>query len=240
MRAVVVKERFLREERGFTLTEIMVTTLIMGAVLAALFNVFDMSLRLMSFGNNKVEAVESAREGLEKMEREIRGAYRFDTSTGKNYLFFTTATPPTALAVPPTTVTQLTFGNDLGPAVGPDQGNGKIECGDPCEYITYKLTDDTSTSACTAAPCTLRRVNTANSGDWGAPVVENVAVVEGVPGLTFQLLQSNGVTPATCEKNVGIVLVRLVVSVDKGVAGAAGTQTLTTVIDLRNRGQETC
>ena len=143
----------------------------MTVVLFALYNVFDMSLRLFSFGNNKVEAVESAREGLEKMEREIRGAYRYDTSTDKNHLFFTTASPGTAQAVPPTTVTQLTFGNDLG---APGAGNGKIECGIPCEYITYKLTDDTSNPACTAAPCTLRRVNTANSGDWGAPVVENV------------------------------------------------------------------
>ena len=230
MRAVVVKERLLREEGGFTLTEILVTTLLMTVVLFALYNVFDMSLRLFTFGNNKVEAVESAREGLEKMEREIRGAYRYDRSTNKNHLLFTTASPGTALTVPPTTVTQLTFGNDLGPAVGPGQGNGKIECGTPCEYITYKLTDDTSNLACTAAPCSLRRVNTANSGDWGAPVTENVVVPNG---LSFTFLRSDGGTPAN-EGEVGMVLVRLDVSVKQGM-GNAGTQTLTTVIDLRNR-----
>jgi prepilin-type N-terminal cleavage/methylation domain-containing protein len=223
----------LREEAGFTLTEIMITTVIMTVVLLALYNVFDMSLRLFSYGNNKVEAVESAREGLEKMEREIRGAYRFDTKTSppRNHLFFTTASPGTALAVPPTTVTQLTFGNDL--SVTGTAGRGVIECGTPpCEFITYKLTDDASNVPCTSAnaPCALRRVNTANSLNWGDPVVENVAL----NGLSFQLLRSDGVTPATSEANVGIVLVRLVVSVNKGL-GTPGTQTLTTVIDLRNR-----
>jgi len=227
MRAAVVRERFLREERGFTLTEILVTTLMMTVVLFALYNVFDMSLRLFTFGNNKVKAVESAREGLEKMEREIRGAYRYDVSTNKNHLFFTTASPGTALTVPPTTVTQLTFGNDLG---APGAANGKIECGTPCEYITYKLTDDTGPGECTAAPCSLRRVNTANSGDWGAPVTENVVVPNG---LSFTFLRSDGGTPAN-EGEVGMVLLRLDVSVNEGL-GNAGTQTLTTVIDLRNR-----
>ena len=69
-----VKERFLKEERGFTLTEMMVTIMIMIVVFFALYSIFDMSLRVFSFGNNKVEAVENARLGLEKMEREIRAA----------------------------------------------------------------------------------------------------------------------------------------------------------------------
>jgi hypothetical protein len=142
--------------------------------------------------------------------------------------------PTTALTVPPTDVAQLTFGNDLPGA--PGAGNGKIECGSPCEYITYKLTDDPSTVGaskitCTVAPCTLRRVNTANPTDvWGEPVVENVAP----GGLSFTLLRSDGTAPA-CESQVGIVLVKLTVSVDRGIANP-GTQTLTTVVDLRNRG----
>ena len=44
----------------------------MMVVFSAIYSVFDMSLRVFSFGNNKVEAVESARVGMEKMEREIR------------------------------------------------------------------------------------------------------------------------------------------------------------------------
>ena len=230
MRLSRLRQRFSKDERGFTLTEMLVTIIIMGVVLSALGSILDMSLRAFSFGNNKVEAVESARVGMEKMEREIRGAYRYDSSTSKNYLFFTTASPGTALAVPPTAVTEITFGNDLG-APGA-AGTGKIECGTPddCEYITYKLTDDTSNTPCTAAPCSLRRVNTADSNDWGQPLGEN-AIVPG--GLDFTYLKNDG-TLATNEGDIGKVRVSLRITVAPGTNYAA-TQKLTTEIDLRNR-----
>lgn len=226
------RERFMKDEKGFTLTEMLVTIMIMIVVLFALFSIFDMTLRVFSSGNNKVEAVESARVGMEKMEREVRQAYKFNSASSQDHLLFATASPTAALTLPggsPKVVTQLTFGNDLG---GPGAGNGMIECGSPCEYITYKLTDNAGNSGCTtvaAAPCTLRRVNTANSADVGAPVVENVAP----NGLTFTLFKSDGTNPAN-ESEVGMLLVELDVVVDEGI-GNAGTQTLTTVIDLRNR-----
>jgi prepilin-type N-terminal cleavage/methylation domain-containing protein len=225
-RVASLRKRFVKDERGFTLTEIMVTTMIMTVVFLALYSIFDMSLKLFSFGNSKVEATESARAGMEKMEREIRQAYNYDLTSDpkKTYLLLDPVDPTTALTVPPTDVAQLTFGNDLPGA--PGAGNGKIECGSPCEYITYKLTNADGTAECAAAPCTLWRVNPPNS----APVVENVAF----GGLSFTLLRSDGTAPA-CESQVGIVLVKLTVSVDRGIANP-GTQTLTTVVDLRNRG----
>ena len=230
MRTLSTRERFLKDEWGFTLSEMLVTITVMSFILLALAGLFDASLKVFSFGNNKVEAVESARVGMEKMEREIRQAYNYDLTSDpqKTYLLLDPANPTTALTVPPTSVTQVTFGNDLPGA--PGAGNRKIECGSPCEYITYKLTDDTSNSTCTAAPCSLRRVNTANPGDWGAPVTENVLVPNG---LSFTLLRSDGGTPAN-EGEVDMVLMRLSLSVKQGI-GHAGTQTLTTVIDLRNR-----
>ena len=82
-----VRERFLKDERGFTLTEMMVTIMIMMVVFFALYSIFDMSLRVFSFGNNKVEAVESARVGMEKMEREIRAAYPVDASRSDDLFF---------------------------------------------------------------------------------------------------------------------------------------------------------
>ena len=228
MRIDGARERFLREERGFTLAEVLVTMVVMIVVLFALYAIFDRSLRVFSFGDNKVEATENARLGLEKMEREVRGAYPVDSSNpAKRYLFFSangaTSDPPQAMP----TATQITFGNDLG-AEG--AGNGKVECLDAanCEYITYKLTNEAS-DAC-ATPCsTLRRVNTANAGDSGDPVVENV-----VPnGLTFTFLKSDGTT-ATTEGEIASVLVSLVVTVKPGTQDEA-TQELTTEIDLRNR-----
>jgi len=236
VRTLSTRERFLKDEWGFTLSEMLVTITIMSFILLALAGLFDASLKVFSFGNNKVEAVESARVGMEKMEREIRQAYNYDLTSNpqKTYLLLDPANPTTFLTLPAPNadgqrvVDQLTFGNDLPGA--PGAGNRKIECGSPCEYITYKLTDDTSNSTCTAAPCSLRRVNTANPGDWGAPVTENVLVPNG---LSFTLLRSDGATPAN-EGEVDMVLMRLSLSVKQGI-GHAGTQTLTTVIDLRNR-----
>src|SRR5215212_7419624 len=116
----------------------LVTIIIMMVVFFALYNVFDMSVRIFAFGSNKVEAVESARLGLERMEREIRAAYPVDSG---GHLFFSAnglaTNPPQVMPAQ----TQITFGNELG-AEG--EGDGTIECGNPCEYITYKLTDDAS------------------------------------------------------------------------------------------------
>ena len=225
-----IRERFLREERGFSLPEMMTTILIMIIVFFALYGIFDTSVRIFAFGNNKAEAVESARVGLEKMEREIRAAYAVDGNDPANtHLFFSadgsTTNPPQAMP----TATQITFGNDLGAG---GAGNEKIECGTPCEYITYKLTvdNDASNAPCTAYPCDLRRVNTANSTDAGSPVVENVML----NGLTFTYYTSDGSTVATTEGAIAKVRVRLRIAESPGTRFEA-TQVLTTEIDLRNR-----
>jgi prepilin-type N-terminal cleavage/methylation domain-containing protein len=229
VRPVVIKVRFLKEERGFTLSEMLVTIVIMMVVIFALYSVFDMSVRIFMLGSNKVEAVESARLGLERMEREIRAAYPVASDS---HLFFSangsTTNPPQAMP----SQTQITFGNELG-AEG--EGDGKIDCPAPdnCEYITYKLTDDVagSNAACTVSPCDLRRVNTPNSTDPGDPVVDN-AVFPG--GLDFTYLKSDGITPATTEGEIAKVRVSLEIMVDPGTQTAA-RQRLTTEIDLRNR-----
>ncbi len=232
MKMAVARERLVRDERGFTLPEMMVSIMIMIVVFFALHSIFDMSLRVFSFGNNKVEATESARVGLEKMEREIRQAYKMNSAATppEDHLFFTTTSPTTPITVTTSayTFSQLTFGNDLG---APGASNSVITCGSPCEYRTYKLTvdDDLSNAPCVASPCDLRRVATTNSNDVGDTVVENVAV----NGLSFMLLKSDGNAPAN-EGEVGVVLVSLDVAVDQGI-GNPGTQELSTVVDLRNR-----
>ncbi|MGI8519595.1 MAG: PulJ/GspJ family protein [Actinomycetota bacterium] len=232
MKTLATRERFLKDERGFSLPEMIVTIVIMTVVFLALFSVFDMSVRVFSFGNNKVEATESARLGVEKMEREIRAAYPANVNDATPYLFFsangTTSNPPQAMP----TATQITFGNELG-AEG--EGNGIIECPAPdnCEYITYKLSPPSNAAPCTLSPTgcsTLLRVNTANSGDPGDPVSEN-AVVPG--GLTFTYLKSAG-DPATTEGEIAKVRVSLEIRVDPGTKNSAA-QRLTTEIDLRNR-----
>ena len=49
--------RVAKEESGFTLPEVLVAMVMMLTVMFALYSIFDMSLRVFSFGNDKVEAV---------------------------------------------------------------------------------------------------------------------------------------------------------------------------------------
>lgn len=126
--------RMLRDQSGFSLPEVMVTIMLMLTVMFALYSIFDMSLRVFSFGNDKTEATENARLGLERMEREIRAAYPQDK----------TVDPPNTTLFSTWTAGQITFGNDLN-------GNRKV---DSDEFITYRRGAD---------PTTLQREKGGNS-----------------------------------------------------------------------------
>jgi prepilin-type N-terminal cleavage/methylation domain-containing protein len=229
-----VSERLIEEQDGFTLVEMMVTMAIMITVLFALYSIFDMSVRVFAFGNDKVEAVENARLGLQKMEREIRAAYPVNgpTSSATNrYRFFNAngANPPSGAAWP--TAAQITFGNELG-----SPGDRVIRCPSltSCEYITYKLTSTANpASACTttSAPCTLRRVNAASSVGSGEPVVDFVRP----NGLQLRYFTSGGTeidstSPGVSTQDIGRVEINLQIEVD------GRRQNLTTVVNLRNLG----
>jgi prepilin-type N-terminal cleavage/methylation domain-containing protein len=227
-----VRERVVREEAGFTLTEMMVTMMIMIIVLFALYSIFDMSLRVFSFGNDKVEATANARLGIERMEREIRAAYPVDRISGKQHVFFPSGSLDPATSAPTLPAQRsITFGNDMPPSGG-DPPNRKI---DATEAITYELVlknADGSLGVPGSCPttgtdgvCVL--VKRKGSSGTFQPMVEFV-----VPnGLTFEYLRSN-LTPATATDgtDIGVVRITLEVNVD-GVE-----QTLTTDVDLRNRG----
>jgi type II secretory pathway component PulJ len=123
--------RLLREEGGFTLSEMLVTIMIMIMVFFALHSIFDMSIRVFSFGNDKTEAVANARLGLERMEREVRAAYPYDRAgvggTVNNTLIARGVANPSA---------SITFGNDLN-------GNRQITPDTATEQITYSLSGGT-------------------------------------------------------------------------------------------------
>jgi prepilin-type N-terminal cleavage/methylation domain-containing protein len=219
MRAAV-QSRFLREERGFTLVEVLVTMMIMLVVLFALYNIFDMGLRVFSVGNNKVEATENARLGLEKMEREIRAAYPYDKGNS--------TTPDTHLFDAGTwTATQIKFGNDL-------DGDGKVGCPNPsggCEIISYRIYQPAGSST-----YVLGRTN--STAGTLQPVVEHVDYVSPTnTGLKFRYFQHNGTTevlPGGTEANIAVVRIELRIRVKSGYQDA--TQILTTDVALRNRG----
>lgn len=116
-----MRDGLLREEGGFTLPELVVTMVMMLTVMFALYSIFDMSIRVFSLGNDRVEATENARLGLERMQRELRAAYPYDRANDNTVLF------PSFGPNPSHTVT---FGNDL-------DGNRVVDL--PDEQITYAL-----------------------------------------------------------------------------------------------------
>jgi len=208
-----MRARLLRDERGFTLAEVAVTTTIMIIVLFALHSMFEMSLKVYSYGHNKVEATEISRVALEKMEREIRQASAYNQPSDLHLFDQRTAN-------------EIRFGNDLN-------GSGAIECPNSsgrCEKIGYRLNNGTlgRDSTSTGATNTLANLR---------PVAENVQ------SLTFTYYNKSGavVAPGGAEATdpaaatyIDRVQVSLVVSVDQGI-GKPGTQTITSIIDLRNR-----
>lgn len=188
----------------------MVTIMVMIIVLFALYNIFDMSIRVFSFGNDKVEAVENARLGLEKTERELRAAYPYNKPGGQKHRFWAYGSP-TSATVPPANSNQITFGNDL---------NGDRAIDVATEQITYSL-DGT----------TLKR---AIGTGTAQPVVEfvkrdNPATAAYDGGLKFNPLTSGDGTPPT---EAQVAKVRVELEIDKD----GRTQVLSSDVDLRNRG----
>lgn len=223
MRASGFEERSLAGEDGFTLAEVMVTMTLMVVVLLALYGIFDASIRVFSFGNDKVEAVENARIGMERMEREIRAAYPYDN----------TATPsPDDDLFKAWTSTRITFGNEL-------TGDRRIFCLAPppnpppqCEVITYEVYKPSGG--------TIRALGRANSNGGNLQQVVRFVDYAGSSdtGLSFKYFTRSGIEidplspgPYT-ESNIARVRVTLRIKV-KGIRD--GTQTLTTDVDLRNR-----
>lgn len=215
----IAKARFLREQAGFTLPEMMITITVMIVVLFALYNIFDASVRIFSFGNDKVEAVENARIGLEKIERELRAAY--PPCKG--------CSPSQTQLLSTMTVDRIVFRNDL---------NSNNRGDDPGETIGYQLGG-------TGSSRVLGR--SVDSGAL-QEVVEFVlppgaaSPYTGAPspypgGLRFKYLKEDGVDAdtemdtTTVEAEVKVVRVELDISKDGRV------QTLTTDVALRNRGE---
>lgn len=195
----------MREEGGFTLVEMLVTILVMMTVMFALYSIFDMSLRVYGIGNDKVEATENARIGLDKIARELRAAYPASKAGGKTQVFWA---PGACLTAVMPTKTQITFGNDLnGNRIICNAATGALDAG---EEITYSVSGSTL----------LRN---------GKPAVEYVKA------LTFTYLDAKGNTVLTNEGAIARVHVKLEVSIHRGIHKQPVTQVLETDVALRNR-----
>lgn len=219
-----VKRSLLLEEKGFTLVEVLITMTVMIMILFALYSIFDMGIRVFTFGNNKVEAVENARLGLEKMEREMRAAYPYDRANNQNQLFWvynsptTAQVPPNNPTAPGTSPGPVTFGNNLN-------SNYRISGDEATESISYYVENGMLKRS--KGGGTAQEVAGPVSG--GGFQVYSYASATGT-GCPKKDSAGNLLPVAASEANIKVVCIRLTINV-KGRA-----QTLTTDVALRNRG----
>jgi len=64
----------LRDQRGFTLTELLVVAAVLGMILAAVVLVQQQEQQAYIFGSHRVEVQQNNRAALELMVRELRSA----------------------------------------------------------------------------------------------------------------------------------------------------------------------
>jgi type II secretory pathway component PulJ len=205
------RRHMCKEERGFTLVEVLVSAMMMFGVLFALYAIFDVSVRAFGYGSDRLEAVGNARLAIGRMEREIRAAYPYDLTSDppRRYLFLDPADPAKP-AVP--TATRIAFGNETG-------GDRKIGA---TEIIGYYLSGHD-----------LKR----SKGGSVQTLVDSVPT----DGLRFTPCRSPDdcppALPITDEAEIRLLRIELAVDVRR--RGQDSTrQTLVTDVYLRNRGGE--
>ena len=71
--------RLLRDQRGFSLAELLVVTAVLGLVMTAVVVVQQKGQQLYTYGSNRVEAQQNARVALDVMTRELRSAQQILT-----------------------------------------------------------------------------------------------------------------------------------------------------------------
>ena len=192
-------------EAGFTLPEALVAMLMTAAVLLALYAVFDAGVRVFGAGRDETEAVQAARLGLTRMEREIRAAYPRDKAAGD-------ATLLTDLGED-----RLAFYNDLnGNRRTVDPATGLAE---PGEGISYA-------PGAGGAPLRNGRLLVGPAGDVdgdGRVLTFEYLDANGNP------------VPGGDEEDVALVRVELEIFVDDTMGGEPVERVLRTGVALRNR-----
>lgn len=197
--------RRLVEEDGFTLPEALVALVMTAAVLFALYAVFDAGVRVFGAGRDRAGAVQAARLGLTRMEREIRAAYPRARADGDTTLLTDFGED------------RLAFGNDLnGNRRTLDPATGIAE---PGEGISYTLDAG-------GAPLRNGRLLVESAGDVdgdGRALTFEYLDADGDP------------VGAGDEEDVSLVRVELEILVDGKTGRGPVERVLRTGVALRNR-----
>lgn len=200
-----MRNDLLRQEDGFTLTEVLVSMVIMATVLFALYALFDASVRVFGAGRDTLEAVQNARIGLARMERELRAAYPPNRANGDTALLFGFGEE------------SVVFYNDLN-------GNRRTRSpttGEPerKEEITYRLND----SGVPFRGNTQLVQSAADIDGDGRAMTFGYFDANGDPVTSGK------------EEDVALVTIRLEISVDRAAGRSPVERTLQTSVALRNR-----
>jgi len=100
---LTIVRRWLTNQRGFTLAELVVVTAVTGLVMTGLFVIQKQGQEAYLFGSNRVETQQNARVALDLLSRELRSA----TPTG--------AAPTGVVSIP--TSTDMTFLDQTGQTI---------------------------------------------------------------------------------------------------------------------------
>lgn len=239
--------RDLRREEGFTLVEVLVTIMLLIVVLFSLYSLFDASMRIFSVSNDRVEANQSSRVAMERMERELRMAFPgnltfSDTSNYRRNLLCASGSPYCSTTV---SANQVAFGNDLNADRNIQNCTSATSCSsyDADEVITYFVADVDGDGVQDLA----RRTRAASGTDNAAVKMVSLGT-DGSFNLTY--FQKDGsdadnlpdvISPpfsassaTLTEPKVIAVRIELNVRVDRA-QGQGSLQKLTTDVTLRNR-----
>ena len=91
----------LRDQRGFTLTELLVVATVLGMILAGVVLIQMQGQQAYLFGSHRVEVQQNNRAALELMIRDLRSAESVTTLGGPADLTFVTCTNPYPASAPP-------------------------------------------------------------------------------------------------------------------------------------------
>ncbi len=133
----IYKTNYWRDNSGITLVEILVTLAITGIVSAAIFSVYNTSLKTHTSQTQVADVQQDVRAGLFIMTRELRMA-GYDATATANATIIIAASDFT----PGSNSLRFSFdldGNGSLIDIGDDDGDGDITEGDPDEDITYDL-----------------------------------------------------------------------------------------------------
>ncbi len=93
--------RILGDQRGFTLTELLVVATVLGMILAGVVTIQQQGQQAYLFGSHRVEVQQNNRSALELMVRELRSADSVTTLGGSTDLTFAACKDPYPASAPP-------------------------------------------------------------------------------------------------------------------------------------------